>query len=160
VFLCGKALGLIFINFKKTKKMYDLEKTKQFIELRGKGNSLDTIAKTLSVSKSTLFEWSKKFEKEIDDLKKIELEEIKESLLLTKKSRLEYLSEVLKEVKTETKEQPMLMSYDKLVKLSLKIFSELDRSEYYDLKKNQLLNKKSEKEPELTEENSPNEKSV
>ena len=140
--------------------MYDNEKVKQFIELRGKGNSLDSISKSLNVAKSTLFEWSKKFEKEIDDLKKIELEEIKESLLLTKKSRLEYLSEVLNEVKTETKQQPTLMSYDKLVKLSLKIFSELDRSEYYDLKKSQLLNKNADKEPELSEENSQNDKSV
>ena len=134
--------------------MKDLESQKQFIEMKSKGLSFDSIAKELNLSKSTLLRWNKKFEKEILELEKIELSEIKEKLLVAKKHRIEFLSEMLGEIKTEMKEQPLLLSYDKLVKLSLKIIQQFDRSEYYDFKKSIILNNNNNdtEETEVSEE--------
>ena len=82
--------------------MKDLETQKQFIELRAKGNSFDSIAKTMNIAKSTLIKWSKVFENEISELEKIELNEIKEKLMAGKKHRVEMMSEMLNEIRAET----------------------------------------------------------
>jgi transposase len=138
--------------------MKDHEIQNQFIELKAKGHSFDTIAKSLNLGKSTLLRWNKKFEKDISDLEKIELSELKAKFLVAKKHRIELLSEMLNEIKTELKEQPVLLSYDKLVKLSLKIIQQFDCSEYYDFKKSIILNKnkENEEETELTEQTNEN----
>jgi hypothetical protein len=122
--------------------MKDLEIQKQFIELRSKGFSFDSISKTINVSKPVLINWAKMFETEISDLQKLELDDMKDTLLIAKKHRLELLSGMLDEIKSQMKEQPLLLSYAGLVKLSLKIIQQLDRAEYYDFKKNMIVNRK------------------
>ena len=126
--------------------MKDIETQKQFIELRSKGISFDSISKTINISKPTLLKWSKMFEDDINDMERIQIQEMKENMLIAKKHRLEMLSNIIKEINTEIKEQPVLLSYDKLVKLSLKIFQQLDREEYYDFKKSLLLKNKTDSE--------------
>ena len=115
----------------------------KFIELRALGNTYDSISKTLNLNKCTLVEWNKKFEEDILKLKKIQTDEIKEKLLTDKKHRVEMFSEIFNEAKTELKEQPILMSYQKLVLLLLKISHYFDRLEFADFKMSYFLNQKN-----------------
>jgi|GEM_PF-951348 hypothetical protein len=126
--------------------MYDTETQNKFIELRSLGNTYDSISKTLNVNKSTLVEWNKLYEKDVLELKKIQFEEIKEKLLTSKKHRIETFSEIFGEVKSQVKEQPVLMSYEKLVMLLMKISQYFDRSEFSDFKMSYFLNQRKKKD--------------
>lgn len=68
----------------------------QFVELRAKGLSYDKIAQELQVTKQTLINWSKDYQYDILNLRRIEKEALFERLELTEKTRLERLSEILK----------------------------------------------------------------
>lgn len=73
----------------------------QFVELRAKGLSYDKIAQELRVTKQTLINWSKEYQYDILNLRKIEKEALLERLELSEKARLERLSEILKKTYTE-----------------------------------------------------------
>lgn len=73
----------------------------QFIEMRAKGLSFNTIAKELGVSKNTLIEWSREYENDINNLKTIELEALQEHYLISKKKRIELFGEQAKAIIAE-----------------------------------------------------------
>jgi transcriptional regulator with XRE-family HTH domain len=53
----------------------------RFLELRAQGWSLARIATEIGVSKPTLIQWQRQFEREITDLKSVELEALQEKVL-------------------------------------------------------------------------------
>ena len=61
--------------------MHTEDKRNQFIELRASGMSFDKIAAEICVTKKTLIEWSKEFADEIEDLRTLAREHLKERLI-------------------------------------------------------------------------------
>ncbi len=56
------------------------QKQDLFIEMRTNGQSYNSIAKKLKVSKSTLIKWSREFRNEINNAKALELESLREEI--------------------------------------------------------------------------------
>ena len=81
--------------------MVTTDKQQQFIELRAKGNSYDSIAKQIGVSKPTLMGWSNELEMELANYKAMEQEALREEYLATKKHRIIVQGEQLKAVRKE-----------------------------------------------------------
>lgn len=81
--------------------MVSTDKKEQFIELRAKNLSFAKIAEQIDVSKPTLISWSKNLQKEITNLKAIELEALQEQYYVAKKQRITLLGEQLSAIKNE-----------------------------------------------------------
>lgn len=87
---------LLFFNISRKKTlMKDSEAKLRFIELRARGASYDSIAVELKKSKSTLVQWSRELEKEIQNQEFFEYQLLLEQHKLTKKARTEYLCEMI-----------------------------------------------------------------
>jgi transposase len=63
--------------------MHTEEKRNQFIELRAAGLSFDKIAADIGVTKKTLIDWSREFADDIEDLKTMAREHLRERLIGT-----------------------------------------------------------------------------
>jgi len=61
--------------------MHDSNVHQRFIELRSQGQSFARVAQELNVSKPTLIQWSRKFRFEIQNLRAIRLEHLRETLI-------------------------------------------------------------------------------
>lgn len=72
--------------------MKDQETHYRFIELRSHGWSLARIAAEIHLSKRTLVEWNRQFQKEIAELKGVELEALHERLLTSHEEELARLA--------------------------------------------------------------------
>lgn len=106
-----------------------LETKGKFVELRAKGHSYDRIAKELNTSKQTLIDWSKEFETEIADLKRIELESLHETVLLIQRQQIDLLAEFFKKVNAELETRDLKdVPTDKLFLMFLKCLSVLNES--------------------------------
>ena len=81
--------------------MHDNEQHQRFIELRSKGWTFVRLAAELKVSKRTLITWSRKFKFEINNLRGIELEALRERFIATREARVEELGRKLQQVETE-----------------------------------------------------------
>jgi hypothetical protein len=68
--------------------MKDQETVQRFIELRARGWSFVRIAAELSVARSTLTEWSRKFRFEIHNRRALALDDLQDRLLGTVQSRV------------------------------------------------------------------------
>jgi AcrR family transcriptional regulator len=69
--------------------MHPNETKDKFIELRAKGWSFDRIAAEIGVSKRTLLRWYQDFGLEIENLRQMELERLRERLLGSQEEQLE-----------------------------------------------------------------------
>ena len=109
--------------------MAHTEDTKQnFVELRAKGNSYDTISNKLSVSKPTLIQWSSELEYEISNYKAIEREALRENYLASKEHRIKILGSQLKMVREELKNRDLSeVSTNKLIEPSIKLSDALTK---------------------------------
>ncbi|MCQ2049737.1 MAG: hypothetical protein MJZ22_01860 [Candidatus Saccharibacteria bacterium] len=56
------------------------EKKLKFVEMRGKGNSFDRVAKESNVSKSTLIKWSNGLSRDVDNYVAMERDAILEKI--------------------------------------------------------------------------------
>lgn len=81
--------------------MHDTQVQQRFIELRVKGLSFDKIAAELKVARNTLIQWSRKFQFEIQNLRAIEMESLREELIATREARAKTLAAQLKAVEEE-----------------------------------------------------------
>lgn len=81
--------------------MHDPQTVQKFIELRAQGRSHAQIGAELNVSKPTLIAWSRKHQFEIQNLKAIELEALREKWLTSVNERVNGLGEQLRRVETE-----------------------------------------------------------
>jgi transposase len=76
-------------------------KQERFMQLRANGMSYDAIAKVLKVSKPTLISWSRDLQIEIHNLREIQKESLREQFAISKRHRVEILSEQLKKARDE-----------------------------------------------------------
>lgn len=81
--------------------MKDMDVKERFIELRAKGYSFDRISDEINVSKPTLIKWHSEFEKEIVNLRYIQLEGLLERYGLVKQKKIEALAEVVERTMEE-----------------------------------------------------------
>lgn len=107
-----------------------LDDRQQFIELRAKGNSYDSIAKQIGVSKPTLMGWSNELEMELANYKAMEQEALREEYLATKKHRIVMQGEQLKSIRKElSKRDYSDVPTHKLVELAIKLSDNLANEE-------------------------------
>jgi hypothetical protein len=85
--------------------MKDQETVEKFIELRAQGRSFVRIASELSVAKSTLTEWSRKFRFEIHNRRALVLDDLQDRILGTVQSRVSGLAEKLSKVEDELRKR-------------------------------------------------------
>lgn len=81
--------------------MEPVEKKHLFIELRARGISLENIAKKLSVSKTTLINWSKELRLDINNARQLEKDSLIEKYKATQHYRLESLLKMFNKLNTE-----------------------------------------------------------
>lgn len=129
-------------------KMSDLKKQEQFIEMRAMGMSFAKISEQLKVSKPTLISWSKDFELDIQNLRTIEQEALREKYLITKEKRIEMLGESLDKVKQELAKRDFSeIPTEKLFALNIKLLQEIKAEETTSL----LFEEKGEYKIDLSE---------
>jgi hypothetical protein len=58
-----------------------IEKKNRFLEMRAKGETFDTIAREIGISKPTLINWGKLYEKEINYFRSFLMEKLGEKIL-------------------------------------------------------------------------------
>jgi transposase len=108
----------------------DTNTKKEFIQLRAKGISFNKIDSKLSVSKTTLIEWSKELEREIANLRAMELEELQQMYFVQKQKRIELfgsqLERIIKELETRDLSD---VQTEKLLDFKLKYLDFLKREE-------------------------------
>ena len=85
--------------------MKNLDKKKQFLELRSKGHSYRDISKVLKVSERALYFWTKELEPEIRFLRSIERENLLASLNLSEFHKFKIIGEELKKIESALKEK-------------------------------------------------------
>ena len=81
--------------------MYDDQTVQRFIERRAQGWTYARLMTELNVSKPTLIAWSRKHQFQIQNLKAIELEALREKWLATTTERVNALGDQLRKVETE-----------------------------------------------------------
>ena len=102
------------------------EKQSKFVELRGKGNSFDRIAKELNVSKATLIEWSKYFKQDVDNYVAIERDAMLEKYKMTARHQVEVYGEQLAQIREELSKRKLEdISTEKLLNMEMKIMADL-----------------------------------
>ena len=81
--------------------MHDQETQQKFVGLRAQGRSFARIATELNVGRTTLIEWSRKFQFEIHNRRAIELEALQEQFMAGREERVRRLGAQLGEVEAE-----------------------------------------------------------
>jgi transcriptional regulator with XRE-family HTH domain len=81
--------------------MKDDETKERYLELRAQGLTLAAIAEKLSVSKTTLVNWQRNFEEEIDNLRALELEAMYDKYHLSTRKRVEFFGNTLSRIQCE-----------------------------------------------------------
>jgi hypothetical protein len=81
--------------------MHDEKVVQRFIELRASGRSYNSLVNELNVSKPTLIKWSRKHQFEIQNLKAIEMETIREKWLASVNHQVSALGEQLHRIEAE-----------------------------------------------------------
>lgn len=120
----------------------------EFIRLRAKGNSFDSIAKEIEVSKPILIEWNKIYKEQIENIKTEVFEVFIEENKLTLKHRLEVLSIIQKRLSEELQERNLdSISTSRIIDILLKINTMTEEAvpevNYFteqDIKEKQFLN--------------------
>lgn len=78
--------------------MESLETKEQFVELRAKGHSYDSIARQLGKAKQTLIDWGRELSEEVRNRKALELEALYEKHYLQKEAKLEAYGQLLQRI--------------------------------------------------------------
>jgi len=85
--------------------MKDEETQAQFIVLRGQGKTFAAISDQLGVSQGTLVNWSRKFRFELQNLRAIRMEELRNKAMATTEDRVNALAGELHRVEEEIKKR-------------------------------------------------------
>jgi len=78
--------------------MTDAKQKEKFIKLRAEGISFDTIAKELSKSKTTLINWQRELDSEINNLQYSIIQNLIEKYKITKQRKIEFYSKELDKI--------------------------------------------------------------
>jgi len=97
-------------------------------KLRAEGNSLATIADTVGVRRQTVANWLNEYAEEVENLRQIELDALREACWMTTQARIERLSVRLEKITAELEKRDFSdFSTEKLLELELKTRAELAR---------------------------------
>jgi len=107
-----------------------IEKKEKFVELRARGLSFSKISGEIGISKPTLINWSKELEIEIQNMRAIEWEALREKYQLTKEKRLLLFSESLDKIRKEISKRDLSdIPTEKLYYLHLKLLDKVKSEE-------------------------------
>jgi transcriptional regulator with XRE-family HTH domain len=108
--------------------MKDTETKLTCLKLRAQGKSLATIADTVGVRRQTVANWLREHQEEIENLKAMELDALREACWMTTQARIERLSTRLEHITAELEKRDFSdVPTAKLVELELKTRAELAR---------------------------------
>jgi len=108
--------------------MYSADKHDKFIELRAQGWSLGHIATELDVSKRTLVDWNREFAQDVQSLRALELELLKEKILASHEENLNRLTRLQKDIDDELANRTLkFVDTEKLFRLSIELRQEIER---------------------------------
>ncbi len=108
--------------------MYSADKQDRFIELRAQGWSLGHIATELDVSKRTLVDWNREFAKDVQSLRTLELELLKEKILATHEEKVNRLTRLQKDIDDELANRTLkFIDTERLFRLSVELRQEIER---------------------------------
>ena len=108
--------------------MNDIETKLACFKLRAQGKSLATIADTVGVRRQTVANWLKQYQEEVENLRQIELDALREACWMTTQARIERLSARLEHITAELDKRDFSeVPTAKLAELELKTRAELAR---------------------------------
>jgi hypothetical protein len=108
--------------------MYTSDKHDKFIELRAQGWSLGHIANELYVSKRTLVDWNGEFATQIQAMRALELEMLKEKVTASRDEEVNRLTRLQKDIADELSNRTLkYLDTDKLFRLSVDLRQEIKR---------------------------------
>ena len=81
--------------------MKDNETKLACFELRAQGKSLTSIADAVGVRRQTVANWLNEHVEEVENLKELALDELRETCMMTKQTRIERLSARLEQITAE-----------------------------------------------------------
>jgi hypothetical protein len=109
--------------------MHDDKTVQRFIELRAQGWTYARLITELNVSKPTLIAWSRKHQFQIQNLKAIELEALREKWLTSTTDRVNTLGEQLRKVEVElATRQPEPLSTPQLFALARSLRRQIEQA--------------------------------
>ncbi len=118
----SRLTGMGFEKLPATELIEPDEREKQFIVLRASGMSYTKIQEQLGLTKPTLIKMAQQFKNEINEQKKIELDELREQYFMSKKARIELLGQRLESVSTELSTRDLkTLSTSKLFEIMLRL---------------------------------------
>ena len=110
-------------------RMYDEKTVQRFIELRARGATYARIMTELDASKPTLIAWSRKFQFQIQNLKAIELEALRERWLASITDRVNALGEQLRKIEAElAKRDPATLGTPQLFALARSLRRQIEQA--------------------------------
>ncbi|MGA2885631.1 MAG: hypothetical protein ABSE80_10810 [Halobacteriota archaeon] len=106
--------------------MKDLQTKERFLELRAQEKSLRTIETEIGTSRRTLAQWESEYKEELENLKAIKIEALREEYRLTTQARVERFGGQLRRVTEELEKRDLSdIPTPKLVDLALKLDAQL-----------------------------------
>ncbi len=125
-FLCGLSISAAVKRRRKEVNMRKVEDKERFRELRAQGDSLRTIEKKTGISRNTLTKWEREYKEEIENLRAIYVDGLREKYRLTIQARLEGFGLLLKRVMEELAQRDLSdVSPPKLADMGLKLDARL-----------------------------------
>jgi len=104
-----------------------MNKKQRFLELRAQERSLRSIEKEIGVNRRTLAKWESEHKEELENLKAIELDAMRDEYLMTSCGRVELLGGQLKRLAEELERRDLSdIPTSKLIELTLKLSTSLN----------------------------------
>ena len=111
--------------------MKDIKTKERFLELRAQDKSLRTIERELGINRRTLAKWESHYKEDVEKLKAVELEALREKHWLTEQARIERLGGQLKRVAQELETRALSdVATPKLVDMELKLDAALSEDDH------------------------------
>jgi len=108
--------------------MKDTETKLRCFKLRAQGKSLAAIADTVGVRRQTVANWLNEYQEEVENLRAMELDVLREAYWMTTQARIERLSARLENITAELDKRDFSdVPTSKLIELELKTHDELAR---------------------------------
>lgn len=109
--------------------MHDEKTVQRFIELRASGLTYARLTTELNVSKPTLIAWSRKYQFQIQNLKAIELEALREKWLASTTDRVNALGGQLRQIEAEiARREPADLSTGQLYSLARSLRRQIEQA--------------------------------
>lgn len=109
------------------------ELKRKYVELRAEGYSYSSICERLNICKATCNSWEKELREQIEDLKRLKLQELAESYSMTKEARIKKLGSTLDKINAALESVDFTqLNPEKLLDYKLK-YTEALKAEYIGL---------------------------